>query len=86
MNNKTLPNGKIRIDSPADLGKIIRAKRREDGLTQVEAAALCYVGTRFFSDLENGKPSVELSKVLQVLKGLGLDFLIALRGWQAHDD
>lgn len=81
MARDVLPDGKIRINTIADLGSFIRDRRRRDGLTQAETAALCGVGTRFISDLENGKPTVEFGKVLQVLKGLGLDCLIVQRGW-----
>lgn len=66
----------------ADIGKMIRAKRRANSLTQIEFAAMCGVGVRFVSELENGKPSVEMSKVLQVLQGLGMELFIKSRGWQ----
>ena len=69
------------VKSPADLGRLVRDKRRKDGLTQVDAAALCGIGTRFLSDLENGKPTIELGKVLQVVQGLGLELRIEPRGW-----
>jgi len=65
----------------ADIGAAIRRKRREDGLTLADAAALCGVGYRFLSDLENGKETVQLGKVLQVLTALGLDLFIASREW-----
>lgn len=81
MVDKIFPFGNKKIDSPVELGEIIRGKRRADSLTQAEAAALCGVGTRFLSELEKGKPGTELGKVLQVLQGLGLDFYIAGRGW-----
>lgn len=81
MDDKIFPFGNKKIDSPAVLGEIIRAKRRADRLTQAEAAALCSVGTRFLSELEKGKSSAEVGKVLQVLQGLGLDCYIAGRGW-----
>lgn len=42
------------------------------GLTQLNAAGLCGVGERFLSELERGKTTVELGKVLQVLNRLGL--------------
>lgn len=73
--------GQVRVKSSADLGRLVRDKRRKDGLTQVEAAALCGIGTRFLSDLENGKPTIELGKVLQVVQGLGLELRIEPRGW-----
>jgi len=65
----------------ADIGAAIRKKRKEDGLTLADAAALCGVGYRFLSDLENGKATVQLGKVLQVLTALGLDLYVASREW-----
>lgn len=75
-----IPYGNAR--SSAEVGRIVRARRKEEGLTQVEAASLCGVGTRFLSDLENGKATVELGKTLQVLAGLGLSLHVLPRGWQ----
>jgi len=53
------------------IGKLVRKSRKEQGLSQAEAAGYLNVGTRFLSDLENGKPTVQLEKVLHVLNGLG---------------
>jgi len=60
------------IKKVSDLPPLIREKRKKDGLTQAEAASLCGVGVRFLSDLENGKETLQISKVLKVLEGLGL--------------
>ncbi len=65
----------------ADIGAAVRKKRKEDGLTLADAAALCGVGYRFMSDLENGKATVQVGKVLQVLTALGLDVTIEARKW-----
>jgi len=81
MENEINPYGKI--DSNAKLGKLIRARRKESGLTQKQIAALNDVGTRFISDVENGKPTVEMGKVLQLLQGIGLEMHVLRRGWQA---
>ena len=72
---------KNKAATAADIGAAIRKKRKEDGLTLADAAALCGVGYRFLSDLENGKPTVQMGKVLQVLTALGLDLYIASREW-----
>lgn len=61
---------------PAEIGKIVQQARKEAGLRQAQAAALCGVGTRFLSDLENGKPTLHLGKVLKVLHGFGLRVMI----------
>ena len=49
-----------------DLSKLIREKRLKLGMTQSDASALCNVGTRFLSELENGKPTLQIDKVLKV--------------------
>ena len=64
---------------PAELGEIVKLARRQSGLSQIEAAALCKVGTRFLSDLENGKPTVHLGKTMQVLRAFGLDLVVKKR-------
>ena len=76
---KTLPSGKI-INTES-LGDVVRQQRKSQGATQVEFAALCGVGVRFISDLENGKATVEVGKVLQVLNSLGLELHVQQRGW-----
>ncbi|MEK6600570.1 MAG: type II toxin-antitoxin system Y4mF family antitoxin [Candidatus Binatota bacterium] len=55
----------------APLSKRIKELRRRTGLTQVEFSKRVGVGLRFVRDLEQGKPSVRLDKVNQVLKFLG---------------
>ncbi len=76
---KTLSYGNI--STPEDIGRCVRVQRKAQGATQAEFAALCGVGIRFISELENGKPTMELGKVLQVLKCLGLEVSVRPRGW-----
>lgn len=71
----------LKIRNPADVGKAVRTRRKQDHLTLADAAALCGVGYRFLSDLENGKPTAELGKTLQVLGCLGLEVQIGPKGW-----
>ncbi|HOF06229.1 MAG TPA: helix-turn-helix transcriptional regulator [Syntrophales bacterium] len=72
---------KNKIITAADIGAAVRKKRKEDGLTLADAAALCGVGYRFMSDLENGKATVQIGKLLQVVTALGLDVCIKSRNW-----
>ncbi len=60
------------INSTQALGELVRKKRKQDELTQIELAELTGVGVRFLSELENGKSTVQLDKVILVLSGLGL--------------
>lgn len=68
------------IITPSDLGSIIKAERKRQGLTQAEFAGLCGVGITFLSQLENGKETAELGKTLAVLTTLGLDVFVERRG------
>ena len=74
------------IRTAADLGTAVRACRRRAGLTLAETAGLTNVGPRFLSELENGKPTVRLDKVLHVLAALGLQLQLADPGEGEHDD
>lgn len=60
------------ISDDKSLGSAIRKQRKSLGLSQFDAAGLCGVGERFLSELERGKRTAELGKVLQVLNRLGL--------------
>ncbi|WP_152006942.1 helix-turn-helix transcriptional regulator [Desulfoluna spongiiphila] len=63
----------ILIKNAKDLGSLIRTKRKEIGMTQADFAGLCNVGTRFISELENGKPTLEFDRVLRVTQLIGID-------------
>jgi y4mF family transcriptional regulator len=68
------------LHSFAEAGNLVRDRRKTLGYTQAEVAGLCGTGTRFISDLENGKERVEFGKALAVLQALGLDLLLKARG------
>jgi y4mF family transcriptional regulator len=60
------------IKKVADIAKLVKEARLEQGFTQVRLAQLCNVGTRFIVDLEKGKPTCQLDKTLHVLVNLGI--------------
>lgn len=60
----------------AAIGQIIRDERKELGLRQDELAAASGVGLRFLVELERGKPTVQMGKVLDVISALGCEFQI----------
>ncbi len=60
------------VHSTAQIGQRVRQTRQQLCLTQPQLALAVGVGIRFIVDLEAGKPTVRLDKVLQVLAGLGL--------------
>lgn len=65
-----------RVTTAGDIGRIIRAKRKEAGVRQDMAAGMSEVGTKFLSQLESGKETAELGKTLRVLRKLGLNIYI----------
>ncbi|MDR6564660.1 MULTISPECIES: helix-turn-helix transcriptional regulator [Arcicella] len=51
--------------------QFIKEKRRNLGLTQTDLAMKSGVGLRFVRDLEQGKPTLRLDKVNQILALFG---------------
>jgi y4mF family transcriptional regulator len=61
---------------PSRLGSSVRARRRLLRLTQGQLATLAGCGTAFLYQLENGKASLRLDKLVDVLHVLGLQLTI----------
>jgi y4mF family transcriptional regulator len=55
------------------LSAFIKQKRDETNLTQAELAEKAGVGLRFIRDMEQGKETLRLDKVNQVLKLFGYE-------------
>lgn len=60
------------------LGSFIRAQRKQLRLTQLEVAELADVSDRFIRELEKGKSTAEIGKVIKVLGVLGYDLVPVL--------
>jgi len=54
-----------------ELAKFMKDKRTDAGLTQLDLAGKAGVGLRFVRDLEQGKETLRLDKVNQVLQLFG---------------
>jgi HTH-type transcriptional regulator / antitoxin HipB len=76
----------MKVFTTEDIGRIVRQKRKEDGLTLEEAAAICGVSYAFLSALENGKETVRLNKVLLVTSRLSIEFEANVRTWPVPGD
>ena len=72
---------KVKLQTAAEIGALIRTKRKEQHVSQAVLAGLASVGTRFISDLENGKGTIQIQKLLDVLNALGLGLYIFNR-WE----
>lgn len=68
------------VRNARDLGFLISAERKRQGLTQAELAGYSGVGVTFLSQLENGKGTAEVDKALTVLATLGIDLVAQRRG------
>ncbi|WP_292475126.1 type II toxin-antitoxin system Y4mF family antitoxin, partial [Mesorhizobium sp.] len=65
----------LEIVSASDLGRLVRRARERRHLSQQSFADLAGVGRRFLSELENGKSTLELGKVLKVANAAGISLL-----------
>lgn len=54
-----------------ELSSFIKTKRRQTSLTQLELAEKAGVGLRFIREIEQGKTTLRLDKVNQVLRLFG---------------
>ncbi|MBD5414056.1 MAG: helix-turn-helix transcriptional regulator [Treponema sp.] len=70
----------ILLHSSKDISTLVKERRKALGYTQAEVASFCNVGLRFLSELENGKETLQLGKVLKVVNILGIDLIAKQRG------
>ena len=63
--------------NPPALGRIVRETRRALGLTQPKLALSAGVGVRFLVDIERGKPTAQIGKIMQVLAALGIELQLS---------
>ncbi len=69
-----------RILDTRELGNVIRKRRRELGYTQAFLASYAGVSASFLSELENGKETIQVGKMIDVLSLLGMDICLSKRG------
>nr|WP_299241702.1 helix-turn-helix domain-containing protein [uncultured Halomonas sp.] len=62
----------IEIHDAKRLGQLIRRTRKQQGLTLATLAGLCGLSVRFLSELENGRDTCTLVRVMAVLDALGI--------------
>lgn len=88
---KTIPNGHFStatghvVQTTAELGQLARKRRQQLALTQLDVAGLGNTGNRFIVELEQGKPTLQLQKVLDVLNLLGLEVVIRAKAGGTGD-
>jgi y4mF family transcriptional regulator len=71
---------KIELTNASQLAEIVRQERKRQKVSQTRLAQLANVGVRFVRDLEDGKETVQLNKVLNVLETLGIAIELSSMG------
>jgi y4mF family transcriptional regulator len=64
------------VQSSVALGAAVRAQRKRLSLRQLDLADRGHTGNRFIVELESGKPTLQLQKVLDVMEQLGLEIVV----------
>ena len=73
------------IRTAEDLGRLIREQRKRQGLRQTDLAAIIGASHVFVGDVEKGKPSVQLGRVLRLLDELGLELRLSAPDVEGSD-
>ena len=66
---------RITIRDPEQLGRLVRAARKWQHLRQDEVGRFSH---SFIGEVEVGKPTAQIGKVLQTLRELGIKFYVEL--------
>ncbi len=73
------------VKNTLEVGKILRQKRKSQGLTLEQVAQHCGLSMRFVSEVERGKPTAQFGKVLFLLSAVGVDLFVNARGLDIDD-
>lgn len=79
--NTSLIDGPFRVYTPASLGAAIRHYRREARLSQAELAERAGLNRTYLSDLERGKETEQVKRILRVFKQLGVRMTLEKADW-----
>lgn len=75
------PGKPFRLYTAASVGLAIRTYREEAGLTQQELADMAGMHRSYLSDLEQGKETEQLRRILRLLKLLGVRATLQKADW-----
>ena len=70
----------MKILDVISLGRAIKERRKELNYTQKFLSEVTGLSSSFISDLEHGKETTEIGKVLFLINTLGLNFILEKRG------
>ncbi len=64
------------VHNPSELGTIAEQTRTDLGLRQTDLHAYTKLATRFIGEVEHGKDTAQLGKVMEMLDSIGLEVVI----------
>ena len=67
------------MNGSLSLARTLRNRRKQLGLTQLDAAELAGVSVRFVHDSEAGKATVQLDRLQALASALGLSLTLTVR-------
>lgn len=71
----------FRVYTPASLGAAIRHYRLQAGLSQAELAERTGLHRSYLSELEQGRETEQVKRILRVLKQLGVRMTLEKANW-----
>lgn len=67
---------RVSVTDISTIGEMLRKVRREQGIRQDDMAAIIGASHVFLRDVERGKPTVQLGKVLRLCDELGIRLVL----------
>lgn len=77
----THPDKPFRLYTAASAGPAIRHYRKEAGLTQEQLADMAGLNRSYLSELEQGKETEQMRRILRLLKLLGVRATLQKADW-----
>lgn len=71
-----------KLRSTKEIGVFVRQQRKAQGISQEQLAGVAGTGTRFVSELEHGKETIQADKMIKVVEALGYGIYVMNR-WEA---
>lgn len=71
-----------KLRSTKEIGAFVRQERKAQGISQELLAGVAGTGTRFVSELEHGKETIQADKMIKVVEALGYGIYVMNR-WEA---
>ena len=75
-----MASGRARVFDAKEVGAILRGRRKSLGYTQEQVATLMGCSPRLIGEMERGRATVGLQKMLDYATGLGIDVILSVRG------